>query len=117
MIESVMECNWISIFAKASKAVLLHIVGSESTSTVPISDVTFEFLSEYILETVGSSRVSYKGCSVMEVLKVYDKLIFKDAFNCAKFEQMSLLSEKEVLAYLEEYEHIDNIRSGVKSGK
>ena len=114
--ESVTECNWISIVAKASKVHLLQIVGSEDAATVPISDATFELVSEYILETVGSSRDHYKGCSAMEILKVYNELIFRVKLNRSKFEQLSLLTEKEVLTTLEEYEHSDNIQLDVKSG-
>ena len=116
LIESVTECNWISIYAKASKALLLHTVCIENANNIPISNEVFELLSEYILETVGSSRDHYKGCGVMEVLKVYNELIFKVQPNRAKFEQLSLLSEKEVLTSLEEYEHLDGAQPDVQSG-
>jgi len=114
--ESIAECNWISIFAKASKVLLLQTVCNESIATVPVSNATFELLSEYILETVGSSKDYYKGCSVVEVLKVYNDLIFKVELNRTKFEQLSLLSEKEVLTSLKEYESCC-VQPDVKSGK
>ena len=116
LIESVTEGNWISIFAKASKALLLQTVCCENVNSMPVSNAIFELLSEYILETVGSSQDHYKGCSGMEVLKVYNELIFKVKQNRVKFEQLSLLSEKEVLASLEEYEHLDAAQPDVQSG-
>ena len=116
LIESVTEYNWISIYAKASKALLLHTVCIENANNIPISNEVFELLSEYILETVGSSRDHYKGCSVMEVLRVYNELVFKVQPNRAKFEQLSLLSEKEVLTSLEEYEHLDGAQPDVQLG-
>ena len=113
---SVTECNWISAFAKASKVLLLRTVCKENVVTIPVSDATFELLSEYILETVGSSRDHYKGCGGMEVLKVYHELIFKVEPNRSKFERLSLLSEEEVLTSLEEYECADDVQSDIKSG-
>ena len=114
--ESVTECNWISILARAFKSLLLQTVCNEHP-TVPVSNARFELLLEYILETVGSSRDHYKGCSVIEVLKVYHELIFKVKMNCAKFEESSLLSEEEILASIKEYEHFDNTKPDVSSGK
>ena len=116
LIESKAECNWISIYAKASKALLLQTVCRENVSSIPVSNAIFELFSEYILETVGSSQDHYKGCSGMEVLKVYNELIFKVQPNRAKFEQLSLLSEKEILTSLEEYEHLDSAQPDVQSG-
>ena len=98
---------WISLLAKASTAVILHTVCNESSnSAVAISDAAFDVLSEYILETVGSSRDHYNGCSTIEVLKVYLTLIFQTELNRQNFEQSSLLSEQEVVTYIEEYESV-----------
>lgn len=98
---------WISLLAKASTTIILQTVSNESNNlALAISDVAFDVLSEYILETVGSSRDHYNGCSVIEVLKVYLKLVFKTKVNRQNYEESSLLSEQEVVTYLKEYESV-----------
>lgn len=113
------ECPvmWISLLAKASITVLHTDCIEDSNSVVKISDAAFEMLSEYILETVGSSRDHYKGFSTVEVLKVYFKLVFEAEENCQIFKQSSLLSEHEVVTYIKEYESVQvQEDSGNKSG-
>jgi len=99
--------TWICLLAKASTAIILETVYDEnSNSAVAISDTAFDVLSEYILETVGSSRDHYNGCSTIEVLNVYLRLVFKVGANRQNYEQSSLLSEQEVVTYIKEHESV-----------
>ena len=93
----------VSILSLASKAFISRSILCQDDVDVPINDNVFEVLSEYILETAGSSRQHYNGMNTSDILHIFQELVFNVIKNREIYEQLSIVTEEELVDFIHEY--------------
>lgn len=87
----------------ASKAFISRSILCQVDVDVPINDNVFEVLSEYVLETAGSSRQHYNGMNTSDILHIFQELVFNVIKNRETYEQLSIVTEEELIDFIQEY--------------